>query len=162
MGGSAAVIALTLDERITVAAAVNGGNCDYLIANTNSLKVSFAKLQGWGTNPDSWHDEELKAWYLKYDPILHLDRFMNRPIMFFCNRDDRIVSPDSIIKLHEKLMTTYGAETNRLVLMVNTPDFLRGEKENLDPMMSHLPDMEKLHLVDDFLDKYLRKRASIQ
>lgn len=157
MGGSVAVIALTLDERISAAAAVNGGNCDYLTANTNSLKVSFAKLQGWGTGLNGQPDDELKAWYLKYDPILHLDRFMNRPVMFFCNRDDRIVSPDSIIKLHEKLMTIYGADTNRFLLMVNTPDFLKGEKENIDPMVSHLPDMEKLHLVDDFLDKYLRK-----
>ena len=147
MGGGVAVLAMTLDNRIAAAAAVNSGVCDYGASISNSV---YGALQGWRTDAGRQIDSALQADYAMLDPLLHLDNFQRRPLFLMCNRHDRIAGCESSILLAGKLASVYGAESNRIELVVN-----EGPRNDGDPMLSHMPDIETLKLVDRFLDKHL-------
>lgn len=97
IGGSIAIIALTLDERIDAAVAVNGFLvCDYL---NEYLNRDCARPQESTTDKESLVDEDLKTQCVQYDPLLHAEKFRKRPVMLFCNVDDQIANPEGTRKL---------------------------------------------------------------
>ncbi|MBA4389033.1 MAG: hypothetical protein C0404_13715, partial [Verrucomicrobia bacterium] len=150
MGGALAILGMSLDKRIAAAAAVNSGVCDYAGA-TNSV---YGMLRGWKTDSARQVDDELRADIAKFDPVLHIDDFKQRPVFLMCSSDDRIAGAGSSILLAGKLRQSYGLNSNRVELVVcDAPDVS-------DPMMSHMPDIAKLKLVDEFLDRYLKDVSS--
>lgn len=147
MGGGVAVLAMMLDRRIAAAAAVNSGVCDYGASGSNQV---YGALQGWRTDIDRQLDPGLRADYLKYDPLLHPENFQHRPLLLMCNRNDKIAGCDSSLRLAAKLAALYGADSNRVELVVNEEP-----RETAEPMASHMPDIAALAQVDRFLDRYL-------
>lgn len=148
MGGAAAMVSMRLDKRIAAGASVNSQVCGFGDESTNT--VSYSALRGWKTDTARQVDAMLRADHAKFDPVLHLDDFEHRPVFLMCGRNDRIAGCDSAILLAGKLRQNYGADSNRVELIV-----VDGPVEK-DPMASHMPDIMKLKLVDEFLDRNLK------
>jgi len=155
MGGSAALLGLTLDRRIATAASICGTGCDFLAGATNT---AYAARQGWNTDVRNPPDPNFADDCQRYDPLLHPTRFQHRPILFLGNRHDRIAPPDGVVRLFAKLRETYGPDSDRLVFLLDSPE--PSNAAAADPMLSHLPDLKKLALVDEFLDRHLLRKAT--